>query len=315
MRKPTLSVVVPCYNAERWVGATLKSVLAQGWHGLEVIVVDDGSTDSSAKVVENSFADVTLIRKANGGVASARNCGIENARSDWIAFIDADDIWLPGKLLCQWKALEENRHSRLSYTAWHVWPCVDAEPSAELLKELAAYAGDSAQWSGPSGWIYPELLLDCHVWTSTVIAHRTLFDEIGTFDTTLRIGEDYDLWLRASQVTPIVRVPRPLALYRSYSGSITRSAPEINFQALVVSRAIKRWGYMSADGRAARKAEVDRALARTWLDYAGMHLRAGNSELAVRGALTALRFQQMQAKTWKLILNCALGAVRGTYWK
>lgn len=312
MPKPTLSVVVPCYNAERWIGATLRSVLAQNWQGIEIVVVDDGSFDNSVRIVRDQFPEVTLIQKANGGVASARNSGIEHSRADWIAFVDADDIWLQGKLLSQWKVLEAHRDSRLSYTAWQVWPSIDPEPSDDLLNDLSARASDTSLWSGPTGWIYPDLLVDCHVWTSTVVAHRSLFEEIGIFDTTLRIGEDYDLWLRASQVTPIVRVARPLALYRAYPGSITRSAPGINYQALVVSRAIRRWGYESPNGQVARKSEVDRALARTWLDYAGMHLRAGNKALALRGALTALRFQQLQTKTWKLVVSCALEAIRSS---
>ncbi|MFX8024319.1 hypothetical protein ABTK62_20960, partial [Acinetobacter baumannii] len=81
---------------------------------------------------------------------------------------------------------------------------------------LAAQAGDTARWAGATGWLYPELLLDCVVWTSTVLMQRSLLDEIGDFDSELRIGEDYDLWLRASRVTRIERVAQPLALYRQH---------------------------------------------------------------------------------------------------
>ena len=297
---PMISVVIPCYNAERWLGATLRSVLAQDWPSLEIIVVDDGSSDRSAELVRTQFPAVTLVQQKNTGVAAARNNGIANAKGDWIAFVDADDIWLPGKLHAQWQALTLQPGGRMAYTAWHVWPCSAPEPEATLLKDLGQQSTDASLWDGPTGWIYPDLLEDCCVWTSTVLMHRSLFDEIGIFDEKLRIGEDYDLWLRASQATPIVRIPKPLALYRMHPDSITKKAPDTNYQALVIVRAINQWGYGSPDGRRANKKIVDRALARTWRDFAGAHLAAGNFERARHGSFMSLRSDWQQMRGWKL---------------
>ena len=299
----SISVVVPCYNAERWIASTLRSVLAQDWPGLEIIVVDDGSCDGSATVVAREFPQVTLVRQPNAGVAAARNCGIERARGDWVAFVDADDIWLPGKLRAQWRALAALPEARMACSGWQVWPSSQPEPAPALLATLAAQAGDAKRWGGPSGWIYPQLLLSCQVWTSTVLMQRALLAEIGGFDTGLRIGEDYDLWLRASRATPILRVAQPLALYRKHPDSITRSAPLANYQAAVVERALARWGYTSPDGRAARKADVQRALAATWCDFAGAHLAAGNPQRARDGAVRALRMRWRQLAGWKLLVK------------
>lgn len=303
---PLISVVIPCYNAERWIAATLRSVLNQDWKNLEVIVVDDGSADASATSVEREFPQVKLLRQKNLGVAAARNHGIKNATGEWIAFVDADDIWLPGKLKAQWAALRDHPESRLSYTAWQVWHSTEPVPTPEYLSELVAAGSDTSRWAGANGWVYPELLLSCAVWTSTVLADKTLFEEIGMFDEQLRIGEDYDLWLRMSQVTPIIRVSKPLALYRAHPASVTRSALPKNYQAMVIERALQRWGYASRDGRMASKTQVDQALACSWRNFAASQFMAGNLGEAREAIMHALRKEISSLAAWKLFAKIIL---------
>lgn len=298
-----VSVIIPCYNAERYIAATLRSVLAQDIASIEVIVIDDGSRDGSAAVVRTEFPHVRLVEQANAGVAAARNHGISLARGEWVAFVDADDIWLPGKLKAQFDAMAAIDGCRMSYTAWQVWPCQDPEPSAAYLEQLSAQADDPARWSGASGWIYPQLLLDCVVWTSTVLAKRSLFTEIGTFDQGLRVGEDYDLWLRASRVTPIHRVARPYALYRTHSSSITHSLPTANYRAIVIGRALASWGMRSPDGHEADRDQVKRLLAKSWSDYAGAHLDRGSLATARHAGWTALRTDHSYLPGWKVLIK------------
>lgn len=300
---PQVSVIVPCFNAERYIGATLRSILAQSGTALEVIVVDDGSTDGSAALVEREFPTVRLLKRTNAGVAAARNTGIAEAKGDWIAFCDADDIWLPGKLAAQLQASTELDGCRMSYTGWHVWMADTAEPPPELMQGLQGSAASPALPSTHSGWIYPELLLDCVVWTSTVMMTRGLLAEIGVFDPSLRIGEDYDLWLRASRVTPVARVPQPLALYRQHASSITRSAPKANYRGRVLQSALDRWGLSGPDGRAANAHAVRQALAGSWSEYAYTQLEAGQKSEARRSALQALRVQPRQTAAWKVWLK------------
>jgi|JI8StandDraft_1071087.scaffolds.fasta_scaffold87499_2 glycosyltransferase involved in cell wall biosynthesis len=310
-RKPSISVVIPCFNAERFVAAAIASVLAQNWPDLEILVIDDGSSDLSAERVRHAFPEVKLVRQSNQGVAAARNNGIRQAQGDWIAFLDADDIWLPGKLQAQWDILNATPGTRMSYSAWHVWTSSESEPPPEYLAVLLSQASDSARWSGASGWVYPQLLLDCVVWTSTVLAHRSVFSEIGLFDPSLRIGEDWELWLRASRVTQILRVPRPYALYRMHPASLTKSAPDENGRSVVVGRALARWGYCSPDGGCARKADVDRALARGWSQFASAHVMAGNFARARRASLTALRSNFWQAHAWTMLIKSVAGSLFG----
>jgi glycosyltransferase involved in cell wall biosynthesis len=303
---PKISVVIPCYNAERYIDAAISSVIAQDWPELEILVVDDGCSDRSAELVRNSFPGVKLIQQVNQGVAAARNNGVMQAQGDWIAFLDADDIWLPGKLRAQWELLSSTPEARMAYTAWQVWTSTDPAPLPEYLNALLDQSSDFARLSGPSGWIYPQLLLDCEVWTSTVLAHRSIFADIGLFDTTLRIGEDYDLWLRASQATQILRVARPYALYRMHPASITRTVPEINHRNLVVGRALTRWGYCSPDGAVARKIDVDRAIAKSWSDFGSAHLAAGNMMLARQAGVKAMRADWRLASGWKVLLKAVV---------
>jgi glycosyltransferase involved in cell wall biosynthesis len=301
-RTPHISVVIPSYNAERYIGATIASVLAQP-QALEIIVVDDGSRDQSVALLRDHYPQVRLASQANQGVAAARNNGVALARGEWIAFVDADDIWLPGKLEAQLQAMRAEPGCRMSYTAWQVWPSDTPRPDDSYLAELQARAGDRARWDGPSGWIYPQLLLDCVVWTSTVMMHRSLLDEIGGFDATLRIGEDYDLWLRASRVTPIVRVAHPYALYRIHPNSITKTAPTDNYRAAVIGRALSRWGGTSPDGRRADMGAVQRGLAKSWSDYAGTQLQAGNLAQARHAGWSALRASLAHVPGWKVLVK------------
>ncbi len=305
MKQPSISVVIPCYNAERYISATIESVLAQDWPDLEIIVVDDGSKDGSVELVRQRYPAVRMVPQANGGVASARNRGLALAKNDLVALVDADDIWLPGKLAAQVARMQAVPGCRMSYTAWQVWPCTEPVPEAAYLAAIAAQAGD-ARWRGATGWIYPELLLDCVVWTSTVLAERTLFQEIGGFDTTLRIGEDYDLWLRASRVTPIERVAAPLALYRIHPASITKSMPTENYRARVIQRALDQWGLDSPDGRRGDARAVRRLLAKSWSDFGGAHVAGGSLKQARRGAIEALRTDPRHVPGWKVLLKaCA----------
>jgi len=296
---PLISVIVPCYNARPWIEATLRSVLSQDAGPLQVVVVDDGSQDDTAAHVAQAYPAVQVLRQPNAGVAAARNRGLAAARGRWVAFIDADDLWLPGKLSAQLALLQAHPDARMAYTAWQVWASDQPEPDPQWLQALPAHL------PGPSGDVYPDLLLECAVWTSTVLADRALLQELGGFDQALAVGEDYDLWLRASRLTPVLRVPQPLALYRQHPRSLTRRAPACNWQALVVQRAVQRWGYTGPSGREADRGAVRRALATSWRDFAGAQLAAGQAAQGWAAARQALQGDWRHPGAWKLAVKAA----------
>ena len=306
----SVSVVIPCYNAATWISSSLNSVAAQKWPALEVIVVDDGSTDGSVDLLRAHFPDVRVLQQRNGGAAAARNAGIQAAHGDWIAFLDADDWWLPGKLQAQMALLATQPDAQMCTTAWEVWKSEDPEPARELLGPLLHPKPAQGRGNPATGWIYPELLLGCCVWTSTVVARTSLLRTLGGFDVSLKVGEDYDLWLRASRLTPIVRVHRPLALYRQHPSSLTKQAPARNYEAAVVGRAIERWGYSAPDGRSARRVDVARALARTWHNFGSAQLQAGHVRPALIGALKSIRTHWPTPEGWKLTAKVLYQSLR-----
>lgn len=314
---PTIAVVIPNYNAERYLAATLRSVLAQvGDFSLEVLVVDDGSSDGSVEMLRRDFPTVRVLEQANAGVAAARNAGIAAATAPWIAFVDADDIWMPGKLQSQLQLLQACGDSvRMCSTGWHVWPTQSVEPDEALLNMLTsriAARTDLPLSLHRTAWRYTELLRDCVIWTSTVLAHRSLLQELGGFDTGLRVGEDYDLWLRASRLTPIPRIDAPLALYRHHGANITQKAPDRNYKGEVVQRAVDRWGYVGPDGRRASRTLVRAGLSRSWADYAGAQLMAGRARRALPAAWRALTLQPSSLLAWTVLCKALPGSLLGS---
>jgi len=258
---PLVSVVIPAYNCGPFISDALDSVVNQNYPALEVLVVDDGSTDETCDVVARYGSAVTLVRQQNAGAAVARNEGMRRARGEYVALLDADDLWLPGKLQLQVDYLEHHADVALCCTRWHL-----LNPDAAGRYHIERVAPPESAPVDPkcAGWIYCELLLDCEVWTSSVVMRRTLCERIGGFEAELRRGQDYDYWLRASRVTRIDRLDAPLALYRMQVAH-DRKFPDTNWELTVIRRAIERWGTTGPDGRTLPEAELRR---RRWaLNY------------------------------------------------
>jgi glycosyltransferase involved in cell wall biosynthesis len=196
-----ISVIIPTYNRAAFLERAIASVLAQGCVCGELIVVDDGSTDASPKVVERIAATarlpIRLLRQENRGAAAARNTGIRAARGRLLAFLDSDDWWLPGKLDLQVAAMNEHPGALISHTR-------------EIWFRHGRRVNQKKKHDPPGGDIFAASLLMCVVGMSTVMARRELFDRYGVFDETLPCCEDYDLWLRVGCREPFLLVPQAL---------------------------------------------------------------------------------------------------------
>ena len=180
---PAISVIIPAYNSRRTLLSAVQSVVDQGRRDLELIVVDDGSVDGTAEALQGmSRLPVKVFRQENRGPAAARNLGIVEARGEWIAFLDADDVWLPGKLDAQMSALARNRLYGFCYTD----SIIRAPDGSET----------TARPRRGGRLIFEDLLLGTQFGTGAVIVSRDSFDRVGLFDTELRTGEDWDMWLR-----------------------------------------------------------------------------------------------------------------------
>ncbi|MET0069028.1 MAG: glycosyltransferase family A protein [Candidatus Thiodiazotropha sp.] len=193
----SVSVVIPTHNRAHTLPRALDSVLAQSCQPLEIIVVDDGSEDETAQLMEERYGSCDYLRQANRGVSSARNLGIEKARGEWIALLDSDDRWLPNKLQLQLEALTGAPGYRLCHTD-------------ELWIRKGVRVNQMHKHAKSGGRIFQRCLPLCVISPSSVILHHSLFEEFGLFDTELPACEDYDLWLRICAREEVLFIDQPL---------------------------------------------------------------------------------------------------------
>ncbi len=211
----SISVVIPAYNAARLLPETLRSVLAQTLPADEVLVIDDGSTDDTADVAEAFGAPVRVIRRSNARQAASRNFGVQEATGEWIAFIDADDLWLPNKLERQMQELVENPRADLCYTARVHFIETDG------VKKM----GSTVHVPPPEG-IRKALFRNTVFMPSSVLMRRSAFLASGGFDTSFRILEDWDLWMRLEKAgTEFVACEDPMLLYRVHANNTSHNTP------------------------------------------------------------------------------------------
>jgi glycosyltransferase involved in cell wall biosynthesis len=210
---PRVSVVIPAYNAERFVAAAIESVLAQTFKDLEVIVVDDGSRDGTGAIAARFGEPVRYLRQDNAGVAAARNRGIRESRGGLTAFLDADDTWRSDKLEKQLAALETQPQYRVCYSAFTV---VDDNLDPLRIAHSSRRAG-----------ILEDLVLRGNVVGSicTVLCRRELFDLAGAFDPALSQCADWDMWVRLARLTEFLYLDEPLVTYRQHDDNMSRNAP------------------------------------------------------------------------------------------
>jgi glycosyltransferase involved in cell wall biosynthesis len=212
-------VVVPAHNAADTITAAITSALGQQPPPLEVVVVDDGSTDATAAVVDQLAADrptagIRLLSQACAGPSAARNRGIEACRGDWVGFLDADDVWHPDKWTLQTEALDRHPEAVAAAADW------------------VATAGPGRAPARPPGTAplsivtEADLLLLNRFQTSTVVARTATLRRLGGFDSRLDGVEDWDLWRRLAGLGPIVKVDLPLVTYtdrpEGYSKDLAR---------------------------------------------------------------------------------------------
>lgn len=217
---PLTSVIIPAYNAEKFIGATLESVLLQTYENIEVIVVDDGSKDRTVEIVECFVARdnrVILIQQANSGVAAARNCAIQKSKGEYIAPIDADDIWFPKKLERQVRCmLQANPSVGLVYT----WSAViDEEGSL-----TGGYYVSNWQGKVLAPLVYTYFANNA----SVPLIRRSCLEKVGLYNTKLKEQgaqgcEDWDIALRIAEHYEFCVVPEFLVGYRQVFGSMSRN--------------------------------------------------------------------------------------------
>lgn len=296
-QSPFVSVVIPTYNCAPFLAEALQSVFEQDYPSFEVIVVDDASTDHTPEIIKLFGERVAYLRLSeNSGPAAARNRGIAESRGEYLALLDADDVWLPGKLRAQMNFLVRNPEFKLVYGRWARWN-PDSAGKFPPRQQFAEEAPPDGIDEDESGNLYARLLLDSLITTIAVVMHRTVYDRVGGFDESLRTGEDYDFWLKASHDFAVCKLNRRTALYRIHSNSTTNVPRVVNNEYLVVCRAIERFGLSGRDGSTVSRDLVNRRLARLCFQHGYMHYRSGDPCVAACAFLQSLRHLPLQLKT------------------
>ena len=178
-----VSVVIPCFNRIKTLSRSIDSVVNQTYKPSEIIIIDDGSTDGTRDFIIKSYPNIKYFFQPKKGVSSARNKGIRESSSDWVAFLDSDDEWLPQKLEKQINQLGKHSEIFISHTN-EIW--IRNGVRVNQMKKHQKYGG----------YIFDKCLDICRISPSSVLIHKKVLKDVGVFDETLQVCEDYDLWLR-----------------------------------------------------------------------------------------------------------------------
>ena len=273
--KPEISVIISPYNAELWVAETLDSVLAQTFSNIEIIVVDGGSTDRTVEIVSRYGSPVRLIAEGRCTKSVGKNTGIRASQGNCVAFVDADDLWLPQKIELQLQLLRERPDLGWVYTDGYLFEDNTPNNLTTFGKLARLYAGD----------ILPRLLLNDFIPSPTPLIRRQVLDRVGYFDETLlrHQPEDWDLWLRLAAFSPVGLVNQPLVRYRMHSESLmAREDPQLALDGKIsiIERAVARDPSRLASLRARAMGHCYRQAAGTyakkerWTEARQMYVRA-----------------------------------------
>ncbi len=284
---PKVSVIIPTYNCSAYLSEAINGVLAQSFQDFEIIIIDDGSTDSTQTLVksfqEKYPARISYLRQENQGVAIARNTGIEHAIGEYIALLDADDYWTPNHLEEEIKLISADRSIGLVHA------------------NITRIDGDGMIIDIPfrdqrylNGFIFEHLFVRrAHISCSTVLFRKTCIKKCGLFDPYLsRLGcEDRDYWLRIAKDFKVVYIPKELTFYRVLSNSLSRQHDKMIKARLYI---IDKYIPANSLNQALRK----KALAKVYRDQADEFLISGQPVLARAQYQQSLKYYPFDAFAW-----------------
>lgn len=237
--RPLVSVIIPTYNRAEWIREAIDSVLVQEYEPKECIVVDDGSTDETPRVLAAYGDRIRVISQSNRGVSAARNCGITAAAGELLAFLDSDDRWFPEKLSVQVDFFDTHADAMICQTE-------------EIWIRDGRRVNPRTHHKKPAGRIFIPSLALCLVSPSAVMMKKKLLDIVGGFDESLPACEDYDMWLRVSCRYPVYLIDRPLIEKRGgHADQLSKSPGLDRFRIAAIIKAIKSGRLSPEEYRAA----------------------------------------------------------------
>lgn len=269
MKGPLVSVIIPNYNYAGYICQAIESVLAQTYENVEVIVVDDESKDNSLEVLSAYGDRIRVIAQKNAGVAVARNSGVTNSSGEMVAFLDADDVWLPEKLERQIEKMASDERIGLVHGSMTL-----IDPSGDVCGEIS---------NGREGWVADDLLLFESGTVigagSTALVRREIFDAIGGFDARLSTAADWDLSYRIATGHKVGFVSEPLVLYRTHNSNMHSNIGAMEHDMLL------GFGKAFAAGAALDR---NRCYANLYKTLAGSYFNAGRYSDFARNAVKSV---------------------------
>jgi glycosyltransferase involved in cell wall biosynthesis len=288
--EPACSVIIPAYNAAAYVEQAIRSALDQRGVSVEVIVIDDGSTDTTPQVLAGFGDAIRVVQQQRGGPYRARNLGAKLARGQWLAFLDADDEWLPDKLARQLARVDEQ--TGLVYS--DVLNFGDCDRVKERLSDSVPLQ---------EGDVFEPLLLGNFIALSSVVMRRDWFERLGGFSESQQGVQDWDLWLRYAGEGGRVKVCRePLTRYRLHDGQMSNDVGRRTAERMdVIRRALK-----SLRGRMVSRGVARRAYAAT-LEISAWRTAPFQRWRAIGWYLRSASWWPWRLSPYKGILKCLLG--------
>ncbi|MGA1843686.1 MAG: glycosyltransferase family 2 protein [bacterium] len=215
-KQPKVSCIIPTYNRASCLSQAIDSVLAQDYEDLDLLVVDDGSTDHTSSILEGYGQRIHAFHQSHKGVSSARNLGLEKSKGEYIAYLDSDDVWLPRKISIQARFLDRNPDYPLCYTE-------------EIWYRNGIRVNPGKRHRKYSGRIFTQCLPLCIISPSSAMMRKKILEEASGFDEDLPAAEDYALWLRITACHPVYLVPMPLIVKRGgHPDQLSRSVAHID---------------------------------------------------------------------------------------
>ena len=260
-----ISVVIPSYNRKDFLKRSIDSAINQTKKPLEIIVVDDGSTDGTEAMIKSDYDFVKFIKQKNKGVSAARNIGIEVSIGEWICFLDSDDEWKKDKLEKQINAMKSNPGYKFFHSN-EIW--IKNGLRINQKKKHKKYGGD----------IFDKCLDMCRISPSSVMIDKTVFDEVGNFNEYLVVCEDYELWLRICDKYRVFFIDEPLIIkYGGHQGQLSYSIESIE------NHRIKALEYLILENlnRKNKRHAIQMLLSKLNIYLKGLVKRKKNDEIAV----------------------------------
>jgi glycosyltransferase involved in cell wall biosynthesis len=291
---PLVSALMPTFNSERTLGEAIQSVLRQTIGAVEVIVVDDGSTDHTVAVAREFEARhpgrVVCVLQNHAGPYVARNLAARRARGKYLAFLDSDDAWLPDKMARQIAVMEATPDAVLCHTAMVV---VDAAGEVVDIFPLDPRY---------QGHCFLALLVANRLSTSSVVMRRDVFDRLGGFDEAFPARGDWEFWTRAARCGPITAVSEPLVRYRVHPGRMSLDTDRMrSFHFAIIEKNARRYR-----DEPHLPGLIRHARAEAYLNYASDYLEAGRRREARRDVVFSLAHRPITMEGWKLLVRTLL---------